>query len=119
MSISEEVVTIDERLSSVEEKVAKIYLLDKYNKMQEKWEKSKTRTILIAINNYFFVAIILYLLGVDNVLINAFIPAGGYILSQQSVPYIKKLWIKEYLTQESKKKLEVSERIDIPESKSI
>lgn len=113
MALSEELTVLEEKVSYLEEQVSKLTLQDKYIKMQDRWDKSLTRVILVAINTYIFVGIILLILGVHNVLINAFIPAGAYVLSQQTIPYFKKLWIKHYLEEESKKK-EIAETKEIP-----
>ncbi len=55
----------------------------------------------------------LFLLDVENVIINAFIPAGAYVLSKQTIPFVKKVWIKSYLERESKND-PANKPVDIP-----
>lgn len=98
-----QVKTLEERLSVVEEESRRQDLYSKYEMMQEAWVKSKTHIFLVTTTTYAFVALFMYFLGVGNVLVNALLPAGAYILSQMSIPFIKRAWIKLYLKEQSKK----------------
>lgn len=59
------------------------------------WETSKTRRVIITILTYVVASIFLKMIGNNKPIINAFIPAGGYLLSTLSLPVIKEWWIKQ------------------------
>ena len=60
------------------------------------WETSRTRIISIAVITYLAAALVLYYIGVKNFLQSALIPTGGFILSTQSLPLLKRWWIKNF-----------------------
>lgn len=82
MNIEKEIELIKERNQKVEADKA--------------WETSSFRTILIAVATYFVTAIFLYFVGVQNSLLSALVPAIGFYLSTQSLPFIKDWWIKNH-----------------------
>jgi hypothetical protein len=61
------------------------------------WETSWTRRIFIALATYFIAAFWLVLINDTSVWLKAFVPAGGYILSTLSLPFIKKWWANKFL----------------------
>ncbi len=61
--------------------------------LDKAWETSKTRRFVIAVITYSVAALFMYRIGVDNYLLNAYIPTGGYLLSTLSLPQIKRHWI--------------------------
>ncbi|MCA9381372.1 hypothetical protein KC678_03845 [Candidatus Dojkabacteria bacterium] len=108
-------VALEERLILLEEKVEKLNLLNRYSEMQDEWDKSLTRIVLVVVFTYLFVVLFMYFLGVENPIINALLPAGAYILSTRTIPYVKKIWIKQYLEEESKEKEATEPKVDLPE----
>ncbi len=58
------------------------------------WEVSATRIGIISLITYFVSAAMLYLLGARQYWLNALIPVFGFYLSAQSLPAIKRLWLK-------------------------
>lgn len=60
------------------------------------WELSKTRRGLIALITYIVAVIFMYRIGVSEPFVNALVPAGGYVLSTLSLPFIKSWWISKY-----------------------
>ena len=74
-----------------------ILILKERNKRVETdkaWEVSWTRKLSILVLTYIFASIALYSIGAENFLLGAIIPTLGYFLSTQSLPFIKKLWMK-------------------------
>ena len=61
------------------------------------WETSFLKTVLIACITYIIASIVMYYIGVQQYFLNALIPTIGYIVSTQSIPVVKRLWIKRYL----------------------
>lgn len=60
------------------------------------WEVSIFRKMTIAIITYVVAVALLYAIGNDEVFRNALVPVAGYLLSTQSLPFLKKWWIKRY-----------------------
>ncbi len=58
------------------------------------WETSIFRVILISAVTYLVAAFVFYVLAVSSYLLNAIIPTMGYLLSTQSIPFVKEWWIK-------------------------
>ena len=83
MDLEQEIQTIKDRNARVEAEKA--------------WETSGFRIGSIAIVTYFIAAIVLRLIGATNFLLGAFVPAIGYVLSTQSLPALRKWWIKKYI----------------------
>lgn len=60
------------------------------------WEISKFRILSITLLTYLIAAIVLYVIGVEDYLIGALVSAVGYFLSTQSLPIIRRWWIKRF-----------------------
>lgn len=56
------------------------------------WETSLTRKVSIAILTYIVVVIFFYVIKIDKPFINAIVPTIGFVLSTQSLPFIKRIW---------------------------
>jgi len=59
------------------------------------WETSVFRMISLAVVIYIVAAAVMYLIAVPNYLTGAFVPTAGFILSVQSLPIVKRWWIKQ------------------------
>ncbi len=60
------------------------------------WETSIFRMVSISVLTYIVALCVMYIISVSNFMLNAFIPVVGYILSAQSLPFLKKWWILKY-----------------------
>jgi hypothetical protein len=69
------------------------------------WETSTFRVASISIMTYICVVIFLCIIKTPNPFINALVPMLGYFLSAQSLPFIKKWWIRK-----ESQKIEVSSK---------
>ena len=58
------------------------------------WETSFFRVSTITIITYFVVVIFLYVIEANNIFLSALVPAAGFVLSTQSLPLLKRWWIK-------------------------
>ena len=85
---------MDERIKELEKELALIKERNIRVQADKGWETSKTRVFAIVLVTYVFAASALYFIGVVNYLQSALIPVLGYFLSTQSLPVIKKWWIK-------------------------
>ena len=78
---------MEERLKQIEERNKRVEL-------DKAWERSPARIATISIITYVVAVIFLYVIGVSNVFLSAVVPVLGFILSTQSLPFIKKVWVK-------------------------
>jgi len=81
--LKREVATIKERNQRVEADKA--------------WETSWARVLSIVVVTYIIATIALFTIGNNSPFTNALIPTIGFFLSVQSLPFIKRAWIKHYL----------------------
>jgi hypothetical protein len=81
-SLTQEITTLKERNMRVETDKA--------------WETSKTRVISLCVITYFIASLVMIAIGVKKPFLNALIPTLGFLLSTQSLPFIKKIWIGKY-----------------------
>jgi len=58
------------------------------------WETSWARRISIAIMTYIIAALYMGYVGLNNAMLRAFVPSGGYLLSTLSLPFVKNFWLK-------------------------
>lgn len=79
--------TIEQRIQNIEERNKRVEL-------DKAWEGSFVRIFSVSLMTYFIAVFALYVIHAPNAWLNAFIPVIGFILSTQSLPFIKKLWIK-------------------------
>lgn len=61
------------------------------------WETSLFRILTIVVITYSIASVALLGIGNDHPFRNALIPTIGFFLSVQSLPFIKRVWIKHYL----------------------
>lgn len=77
---------------------ARVAAIEKRNAKVEKdkaWETSWTRRLTITTLTYVVAACYLTLINNDRPLINALVPAGGFLLSTLLLPQIRSLWQKQ------------------------
>jgi len=108
---------VEARVLTLEEQVQKLNLMQKYDELKSKWDRSLVRIIYVSTTTYLFVAVFMFILEVDNYLVNALIPSLGYILSTQTLPSIKKAWVRYYLDRELDESQDEESNKNIEESK--
>lgn len=62
--------------------------------LDKAWETSLTRRAFIIVVTYCFAAAYMMIAGLPHAFLGAIVPASGYVLSTLSLPYIRKLWMK-------------------------
>jgi hypothetical protein len=75
------------RLQSIEERNKRV-------EAGKAWETSLTRVSIISLTTYVIAVIFLLAVELPNPFLSAFVPAIGWILSIQSLPFVKRWWIK-------------------------
>ena len=88
---------MEDRLIKIEQELGAIRERNKKVEREKAWEVSLFRKVSVAVITFVIAAIALYCIGVTNYLASALIPTIGYILSTQSLPFIKRWWIKKQL----------------------
>ena len=78
----------------MEERIKQIEDRNKRVEIDKAWERSFARIATISIITYVVAVTFLYIIDVSNPFLNALVPVLGFILSTQSLPFIKKLWMK-------------------------
>ena len=94
MNTEERIEKIEAELRAVRERNAKV-------EANKAWETSFFRIASILIATYVIAVFAFYALGNEHPFRNAFIPVIGYLLSTQSLPFLKKRWMKKHMKRES------------------
>lgn len=81
-------------LKEIENEIIKIKERNKKVELDKDWEKSKTRNLFLIITTYILASLLLIVIKNSSPFINALVPTLGYFISVQSLPFIKKWWIK-------------------------
>ena len=84
---------MDETIALLEKEIQGLKERNRRVESDKAWETSYFRRLTIAVSIYVVVAIVLYMIDVQNALVAAFVPPVGYVLSTQSLPAIKRWWI--------------------------
>jgi len=58
------------------------------------WETSFARKILVTILTYIVVVLFFYFAELPKPFLNAIVPTLGFVLSTASIPFFKKIWLK-------------------------
>lgn len=87
---------MDPRIEKLEKEVAEIKQRNLRVEADKAWETSYFRVLLISAIIYVVAVKFLYIIGTENYYLNALVPPIGYFLSVQSLPFIKKWWIKNH-----------------------
>ena len=77
----------------IQNRIEAIELRNKEVELNKDWEQSYTRKFLIVLFTFLSIATYMWVICVENPLLNAIIPALGFTLSTLSLPYFKKWWI--------------------------
>lgn len=64
---------------------------------EKAWETSMCRIGSIALVTFVTASLALYAVGNDHPWRNALIPVIGFILSMQSLPFLRKWWLRRYI----------------------
>ena len=85
-----------EELEQIQNEISLIKERNKKVEADKAWETSKFRIFSVVLMTYIVTSIVFYFIGVHDFMLNALIPTTGFYLSTQSLPFIKKWWIKKY-----------------------
>ncbi len=85
---------MEERIKKIEEEIVLIKERNIRVETDKSWETSIFRIVSITAITYVIAGTVLYVTGNEYPLRNALIPALGYFLSTQSLPFLKTKWVK-------------------------
>ena len=80
----------------IQQEITAIHERNKRVETDKRWETSITRRGFIAIITYVVAGVWLMALHDSFPWLKALVPAGGYIFSTLSVPFVKKWWVKNF-----------------------
>lgn len=78
---------LEQRIKQVEDRNFRV-------ESDKAWEKSLTRRILLVIFTYLAIGLYLNAIEINSPWINAIVPAIGFMISTLTMPYFKKMWLK-------------------------
>lgn len=84
-----------EELIEIKKEIELIKERNKRVEADKAWETSGTRVVSVILMTYIITAVVFYMIGVNNFLLNAIIPTLGFYLSTLSLPFIKNWWIEK------------------------
>jgi len=82
------------RITKLEHEIAEIKDRNARVEKDKAWEISKTRKTIIFLATYACIALLLYVVGVPDPLVNALIPAVAFVLSTLTLSFAKDFWEK-------------------------
>ena len=88
---------MEEKIQKLEKEVSVIKERNLRVEADKAWETSSFRIFSITIITYIVASLVLYFIGAKNFLLSALVPTAGFFLSIQSLPVVKKWWIKNFL----------------------
>jgi hypothetical protein len=87
----------DDRLQNLENEIRAIKERNLRVEADKAWETSGFRIFSLCVITYIVAACVLYAIGVQSFLLSALVPTAGFFLSVQSLPLVKRWWVRKYL----------------------
>lgn len=84
----------EERLKQIESALEQIKQRNARVEIDKAWETSAFRIVCICTITYLVAVGLLYAIDADRPLLGAVVPVFGFLLSTQSLPAIKRWWVK-------------------------
>ena len=81
-------------MKEIEKEVENIKERNKKVELDKAWETSWARLSILTLTTYILASLLLLVIKNNNPFVNSLIPTLGYFLSIQSLPFIKKWWMK-------------------------
>ena len=79
--------TLETRVEAIEKRNQRV-------ESDKAWEGSITRRVLIVLFTYISIGSYMWAIGVDKPLLNAVIPSLGFTLSTLTLPFFKRIWLR-------------------------
>jgi hypothetical protein len=79
--------TIEQRIQKIEERNSKV-------EKDKDWERSWTRRGLLALFSYLAIGVYLWAIQIPHAWLNAIVPAVAFMIQTLTLPFFKRLWLK-------------------------
>lgn len=83
-----------DNINKITKEIEKIKIRNSKVEADKAWETSFSRKLLITVSTYFVVVLFFKFANLSKPFINAIVPTLGFLLSTLSIPFFKKIWIK-------------------------
>jgi len=81
-------------MENLEQKIQKVEERNRQVETDKAWETSWTRRILLTIFTYLSIGVYMWAIDIMRPWLNAVVPAVAFMLSTLTMPFFKKLWLK-------------------------
>ncbi|HBV00781.1 MAG TPA: hypothetical protein DEF00_00095 [Candidatus Taylorbacteria bacterium] len=81
-------------MENIEQKIQKIEERNQKVEVDKAWETSWTRRIVLTIFTYLAIGAYMRAIDIPNPWLNAVVPAVAFMLSTLTMPFFKKVWLK-------------------------
>lgn len=82
-------------MQNLEQKIKEIEERNKRVETDKAWEMSWARRVLLTVFTYLSVGVYLWVIEIPRSWLNAIVPAAAFMLSTLTMPFFKKLWLKD------------------------
>jgi len=83
-----------DKIQNLEKRIEEIEARNKKVEADKAWETSWTRRILLTIFTYLSIGVYMWAINIPRAWLNAVVPAIAFTLSMLTMPFFKKLWLK-------------------------
>ncbi len=80
-------------IEKVQEQIDDINTRNKRVEIDKAWETSLTRKVMVIVLTYLVVMVLFLVMTLPNPFVNAIIPSAAFVISNLSIPVVKKWWI--------------------------
>lgn len=80
-------------IEKLQEQIDEINRRNKRVEIDKAWETSLTRKFVVVILTYLVVMVLFLVMKLPNPFVNAIIPSAAFVISNLSVPIVKKWWV--------------------------
>ncbi len=88
---------MQDRIAEIESELIELRSRNARVEADKAWETSSSRILSVCAITYVVASVAMFLIGVRNPWLNALIPTLGFFLSTQTLPVLKRRWIKQRL----------------------
>ena len=81
-------------MENLEQRVQKIEDRNRGVEIDKAWETSWTRRFLLTLFTYLAIGVYMWAIDISRPWLNAVVPAAAFMLSTLTMPFFKKLWLK-------------------------
>ena len=81
-------------LEQIKKDIQEIKNRNRKVEIEKDWETSWFRKILVAVLTYVMIVLFFFFTELPNPFLNAIVPTLGFVLSTASIPFFKKIWVK-------------------------